>query len=175
MAATKASPEDFLKLYQTQRESLLQHKPATSVWQYKETVITTWEMSFSAISKQNASVAALLLFLGYMQPDDIWSQIFSLGICKRGRRRPVWENFWKATRRRRDKMRAALKFRSGKSLDGAPLVYRSIQWLEDLISDTNTFKSAISILTDYSLVQENPLKDGISMHTLVPSGVAIEQ
>ncbi|KAK4100186.1 hypothetical protein N658DRAFT_428364, partial [Parathielavia hyrcaniae] len=45
---------EYMELYGESREELLRHKPPRAVWSYEETVFTTWEISYAAVSKSNS-------------------------------------------------------------------------------------------------------------------------
>lgn len=69
-------------------------RPPNSVWQYRDdTIFTTWEISFAALS---TSAQELLLLLGFLDNKDIWERLLSSEILKRdlaiGRLAPINDN-----------------------------------------------------------------------------------
>ena len=69
MSATQSGPASYLKLYDKQRKHLLKKKPPRALWQYGESVISTWEISFASIESVSPSAARLLLICDYFQPE----------------------------------------------------------------------------------------------------------
>ena len=47
--------------------------------EYGEGVLTTWEVSFKAIEKENPKAVELLLLCGFLANDDIFEEIFRRG------------------------------------------------------------------------------------------------
>ncbi len=167
MAATNTNPDRFLELYRVQHEIVLRHKPPTAIWQYEETVFTTWDLSFAAISKHHPNVAKLLLLLALMQPDDIWTSLFTLGLRKDCRRQPVWERFWNPSPGKVSKIFSKLGLSLQTKKGSAPTCFQKIHWLEELVSETAGINGAFAILASYSLIYMNVLQDGIAIHPLV--------
>jgi tetratricopeptide (TPR) repeat protein len=168
LATTNTSPDAFLDLYRKQAELILRHKPPKALWQYNETVFTTWELSFSVISDRHPEVAKFLLLLGYMQPDSIWQDLFSLGLCTDGHRQRVWEIFWKPlTKSRGNFSLFSRSKRKGKSSRSSKQILQPIAWLLKLMTEPLGIKGAVAILTSYSLVFESLISGCISMHPLV--------
>ena len=56
---------EYMELYGNSREQLLRHKPPRAVWSYEETVFTTWEMSFAAVSKSDSLASKLLNLMAF--------------------------------------------------------------------------------------------------------------
>ncbi|KAK3348926.1 P-loop containing nucleoside triphosphate hydrolase protein, partial [Lasiosphaeria hispida] len=62
---------DYLELYGESFEELLRHKPPRAVWSYEETVFTTWEISYAAVSKSNPLAAKLLNLVAFFHSDGV--------------------------------------------------------------------------------------------------------
>ena len=62
---------------------MLNKKPPSSVWQYGEkTVVTTWEISFEAVQKEDPQAAELLLLCSFLSNKDINSEFLFSGLPK---------------------------------------------------------------------------------------------
>ena len=53
--------------------------PDNAVWEYREGVLTTWEVSFNAIKEENPKSAELLLLCGFLGNDDIFEEMIHHG------------------------------------------------------------------------------------------------
>lgn len=62
---------EYIELYGESRGHLLRHKPPKAVWCYEETVFTTWEISFAAVSKTDALATKLLDVAAFFHSDDV--------------------------------------------------------------------------------------------------------
>ncbi|KAK6356806.1 hypothetical protein TWF718_001147 [Orbilia javanica] len=69
MYETKASAQEYLSYYD-KRFMEIQKKPRFG-WNYHDTVATTWEISLSAIEKQDREAALMLLACSYLNPEEI--------------------------------------------------------------------------------------------------------
>jgi hypothetical protein len=63
--------DGYMDLYAEGRAHLLRHRPPRAVWSYEETVFTTWEISFAAVSKLNTLAAKLLDVAAFFHSDDV--------------------------------------------------------------------------------------------------------
>lgn len=71
----------FLPLFDANFKSTLSKKPPSSVWQYGErTVVTTWEISFEAIQKEDHQAAELLLMCSFLFNKDINTEFLFCGL-----------------------------------------------------------------------------------------------
>lgn len=72
IAATGISLQEYHRWFQIEKARLLQHFPST---QYnhdsRETVMTTWEMSFKRVEQSHAPASRLLLLMSLFSHDDI--------------------------------------------------------------------------------------------------------
>jgi len=67
--------KDFLSKYRGRRIGVLERKATRNAHNYQESVLTTWEMTYTAISKQCPAAAETLSFLAFLSNNDIFSQI----------------------------------------------------------------------------------------------------
>lgn len=73
----------FLPLFEENFNSTLNKKPPSSVWQYGErTVVTTWEISFQAIQKEDPQAAELLLLCSFLSYKDINTEFLFWGLAE---------------------------------------------------------------------------------------------
>ncbi|RDW70414.1 hypothetical protein BP5796_08811 [Coleophoma crateriformis] len=68
----------YLPEYHERRKILLSRKPTKLIDQYGESVLTTWESSFTAICKVSPAASQLLGLLAYLDPDDIPELFFQM-------------------------------------------------------------------------------------------------
>ncbi len=68
----------YLELYPAHHQQLLGKTPAAAVWSYrKESMLTTWEISFLAVEERSPLAAKILLTCGYLSGTN--SRIFVHG------------------------------------------------------------------------------------------------
>ena len=72
--------KEYLPEYRDRRRELLSQKPTRLVHQYGESVLTTWEASFTAIRRKCAEACQLLTMLAFINFDDIFFGIFNPGL-----------------------------------------------------------------------------------------------
>ena len=71
----------FLPLFEANFKTTLNRKPPSALWQYGEkTVVTTWEISFEAIQKEDPQAAELLLLCSFLSNEDINADFLSRGL-----------------------------------------------------------------------------------------------
>jgi tetratricopeptide (TPR) repeat protein len=63
--------KDYLSAYRKQRSVFLRKKANSNAHQYGESVFTTWEMSYEAVSEQCPAAANMLSFLAFLDNSDI--------------------------------------------------------------------------------------------------------
>jgi hypothetical protein len=68
---------DFLPKYRDRRIEFLKRKATRNAHNYQESVLKTWEMTYTAISKQCPAAAEMLSFLAFLSNNDILLQILS--------------------------------------------------------------------------------------------------
>ena len=73
----KSDVKRYLPEYERRRKELLQRRPKWHVHQYGESVLSTWETSFEAITKQDPTAARLLSLLAFVNFEDITIDLFS--------------------------------------------------------------------------------------------------
>lgn len=163
IAATKTLPRTYLKLYHEKKEEILQQKPPKSIWQYEETVFTTWEISFASISQDFPEAASLLVMGSFFEPSDVPFVIFKGSQKRNSERARTWATLGPGKSFR---LRKAVQkiVQSGRE-DIWPI--RPIHWLETLLHNDTTFRKAVNILLDYSMIVENKVQSGFSMHAMV--------
>ncbi|KAF2475043.1 uncharacterized protein BDR25DRAFT_351526, partial [Lindgomyces ingoldianus] len=66
----------YLDEYQTRRKEILARKPNSLVHQYGESVLTTWETTFDAVTQKCIQTSKLLTLLGFINFDDIFIDLF---------------------------------------------------------------------------------------------------
>ena len=69
----------YLPEYRQRRKELLQRRPKQHIHQYGESVLSTWETSFEAITNHNPTGARLLSLLAFVNFDDIFVDLFDGG------------------------------------------------------------------------------------------------
>lgn len=164
MATSGTPPKEFIDRYHSQRSDILRHKPSKALWRYGETVFTTWEMSYSAILKSQPLAAKLLSSCAYLQPDDIWLGIFSMGASPNGHRSVTWKRFWSVHGHKRTSLARKFKLAKGRSVSDSD--FYDIPWLHEIYSKENMV-DMVSILSRYSLISYKASSQSISMHPLV--------
>jgi tetratricopeptide (TPR) repeat protein len=130
----------YLNEYRTQRKRLLSHKPTRYIHQYGESVLSTWETSFHAITAQSLVASRLLSLLAFLNFDNIW-----LGLFNRSRVGPD----------------PPLQAKTSTGQTWQSLIS------PDAPLDLYTLESAFAVLQTYSLVQWKLDQNSYSMHKLV--------
>jgi hypothetical protein len=67
---------EYLPEYHRRRKELLGHKPKQLIHQYGESVLTTWETTFSAIARHTPEASRFLTLLAFLHFDDIFLDLF---------------------------------------------------------------------------------------------------
>ena len=83
MEATGTGLEEYLRIYQTHRPTVLQDRRSL-VTDHPDSVTTTWSLSFERIEQKNPAAAALLQFCAYLAPDAIPETIIIEGASHLG-------------------------------------------------------------------------------------------
>lgn len=68
----------YLPEYRSNRRRLLNRKARHNIYPYQDSLLGTWEMSFSAVERQDPVAARLLTLLSVPNFDDIFLDLFSL-------------------------------------------------------------------------------------------------
>jgi hypothetical protein len=71
----KAHPARYLVEYAERKKTLLARRPIKHIDQYGESVLTTWETSYAAISSQCPEACNLLTFLAFLDPSNIFTEL----------------------------------------------------------------------------------------------------
>jgi tetratricopeptide (TPR) repeat protein len=71
----KVHPAGYLVEYAERKRSLLARRPKKHVDQYGESVLTTWETSYAAISSQCPEACNLLTFLSFLSSSNIFLEL----------------------------------------------------------------------------------------------------
>jgi tetratricopeptide (TPR) repeat protein len=66
----------YLDEYRERRKELLSQKPTRLVHQYGQSVLTTWETTFSAIAHRCVEASKFLTLLAFVNFDDIFTDLF---------------------------------------------------------------------------------------------------
>ncbi|KAK3169846.1 hypothetical protein OEA41_009230 [Lepraria neglecta] len=66
----------YLPEYRERRKELLHQRPQQHIHRYGESVLSTWEASFDAITHQHPAASRLLSVLAFMNFDDIFISLF---------------------------------------------------------------------------------------------------
>jgi tetratricopeptide (TPR) repeat protein len=72
--------KDYLPDYRKRRSAFLRQKADSNAHQYGESVFTTWEMSYEAVSEQCPAAANILSFLAFLDNSDILLQLLDTPI-----------------------------------------------------------------------------------------------
>ena len=90
----------YLPEYGERRKQLLNIKVTKHVYRYGESVLSTWETSFSALARQSPVASRLLTLLTFLNFDDIFLDLFGTDSSSReatetktGAGRPQWQMF----------------------------------------------------------------------------------
>ena len=131
----------YLPQYRQKRKEILSEKPRQAVHYYKESVLTTWETSFSAVQARSPNAANLFLLVCWLNPSDVFEELFN-GVFI-----PP------------DKM----DYREANSLKH----FQSQLWLTKENIDMHSVSTCFRYLQDYSLVRWEPTQCSYRIHTLV--------
>jgi tetratricopeptide (TPR) repeat protein len=71
----KAHPAGYLVEYAERKRSLLARRPKKHIDQYGESVLTTWETSYAAMSRQCPEACNLLTFLAFLDSSNISAEL----------------------------------------------------------------------------------------------------
>ena len=72
IAATETSLKEYYEWFQVEKARLLRQLPSTQYnYDSRETVMTTWEISFKHVEQVNIPASNLLLMMAIFSPDDI--------------------------------------------------------------------------------------------------------
>ncbi|KAK5082568.1 hypothetical protein LTS08_008833 [Lithohypha guttulata] len=150
----------YLKEFQEHRERLLGQKAHRLVHRYGESVLSTWEISFSTVQQQLPVAASLLSLLVFLNFDDIFPQLFTV--------RPTTS---KEDGQASHSRRTGLRNRFSRLLEAFSLL-ESVRWTRLLSPDAtpvddNAIVSAFKTLQAYSLVSWRADQEAYSMHKLV--------
>jgi hypothetical protein len=73
----RARPAGYLLEYAERKKTLLARKPKKHIDQYGESVLTTWEISYAAISSQCPEACNLLTFLSFLSSSNIFPELLA--------------------------------------------------------------------------------------------------
>jgi tetratricopeptide (TPR) repeat protein len=71
----KAHPAGYLVEYTERKRILLARRPKNHIDQYGESVLTTWETSYAAISRQCPEACNVLTFLSFLDSSNIFTEL----------------------------------------------------------------------------------------------------
>ncbi|KAM0707478.1 hypothetical protein Q7P35_004123 [Cladosporium inversicolor] len=72
----KAHPANYLVEYAERKKTLLARKPKSHIDQYGESVLTTWETTYAAISDRCPEACNLLALIAFLSSSDIFPELF---------------------------------------------------------------------------------------------------
>ncbi|KAF2465570.1 uncharacterized protein BDR25DRAFT_346092 [Lindgomyces ingoldianus] len=72
----KLDLQEYLDEYRTRRKEILAEMPTWLVHQYGDSVLTTWETTFEAVTQQCDQASKFLTLLGFINFDDIFIDLF---------------------------------------------------------------------------------------------------
>lgn len=76
---TGMTSAEYRRHFENERHRLLTHIPSTQYnYGSRQTVMTTWELSFQRVQSQNLQASKLMLIFGLFSPDDIPLQMLTL-------------------------------------------------------------------------------------------------
>jgi hypothetical protein len=136
----KADIRQYLPEYQERRKILLSQKPKRHIHQYRESVLTTWESSFVAVSKESPEASRLLSLLAFLGPDDILIALFNT---------------------MEDRQNSHADMSSITTLDWQSTLFPGGP------CDRYTFEAVFRTLETYSLIQWRNTQESYYMHKLV--------
>lgn len=91
IGTTSIQLKQYLELYDRNAKALLEPKPPFSNYRH-ETVLTTWEISFTAIQESHPKAAKILLYSGFLAKNDLFAELFQWGFQAQGQNNQDWEN-----------------------------------------------------------------------------------
>ena len=143
--ATEMSLQEYHSLFQTEKSRLLSHFPSTLYNQEsRETVMTTWGISFRRIKSTHSEAAFLMLILSSFSPTNITLEMLKLG--------PLSLHHWAPNG----------------EFEKLPKEQRWVPSdIESVFADELRLRQAISALCKFSLVRYKPGGKAIFIHPLV--------
>ena len=72
----RSNIREYLPEYRRRRKALLSRRAIWQIHQYGESVLSTWETSCKAIAKQCPTAVRLLSFFAFLDPEDIFLELF---------------------------------------------------------------------------------------------------
>lgn len=149
--------EEYREEFSEQREELLKYRSVQAGQEYKYTVYTTWEISFAAIGKMESQTSrhalSLLHLFSFWHFEGISEHIF----------KDSWMNF-----RETGWLEEISELRERGWLEETSEISTFIPWDGDSTEwNPKPFREAIALLSSFSLISVDGLKDHISLHPLV--------
>jgi tetratricopeptide (TPR) repeat protein len=145
VSETHLELNQYLEEYRQRRKELLSEVPKNLIYEYNESVLTTWESSFEAITQRNVHASSLLTVLAFIHYDDVMLDLF--------------ERARKGINTRKDEVRE-----DGSAND-------QLLWQLAVSSqkpvDMYMIRQAFRVLESFSLVQWKKDQSSYAMHKLV--------
>jgi tetratricopeptide (TPR) repeat protein len=145
VSETHLELSQYLEEYRQRRKELLGEVPKNLIYEYNESVLTTWESSFEAITQRNVHASSLLTVLAFIHYDDVMLDLF--------------ERARKGINTRKDEVRE-----DGSAND-------QLLWQLAVSSqkpvDMYMIRQAFRVLESFSLVQWKKDQSSYAMHKLV--------
>jgi len=152
-------PQTYLEFFESQRDNLLRKNVSEGLEDYKGTVLTTWGISYAFILRQSPNAAKLLIFLSFLDPENLQYDLFRRGTSLDGPEYCTWiarlqdESLYK-------RIADILRLKGRRTI-------KAIPWLKDLVGSEIKFRETITTLIDFSLVTETRSQDCLQMHAIV--------
>ncbi len=72
---------EYLPLYEKNRRKLLKRPTIGDIYNSRrQTVFTTWEVSFSKLEEQDGAAAKMLFLLAFFHHENVWEGLFDLAL-----------------------------------------------------------------------------------------------
>jgi tetratricopeptide (TPR) repeat protein len=129
----------YLPEYRQRRRELLSQRPRRHIHHYGESVLTTWESSFSAVAKEKPEAARLLCLLAFLSADDIFMALFEAH-NRQAYQQPAWYDH---------------------THDWTSTIFGTEEY------NKYTLQEAFGVLQTFSLIRWQDNRSSYSMHKLV--------
>lgn len=140
---TQTSYDSFLKLYDIRAKALLRQNPGKREYQ-NESIRAALQLSFDALKARDPNAAALLVFFGYFDSNDIFKELFTDLIQSPKECYPL----------------------------PPPLCFNEIgelpsEWLRSLGAKGTKYEDAVRSLLAFSFVNHDMASESLSIHPIV--------
>jgi tetratricopeptide (TPR) repeat protein len=172
----------YLREYRERRQQLLALKATKLVHQYGQSVLSTWETSFSAVAQQSPMASRFLSLVAFLNFDDIFLDLFNPAIqaghshnanTSRRRRNLFNSHISAGDTANPSRWRRSFKFLNlfNPRIHAGSTANTSRRWRSFVSPDTSfdrhDVESAFTVLQTYSLVRWQRDQGVYTMHKLV--------